>query len=48
MAKRIKFDRKLKEYALFLNGQCIGYASTYAEAERRLDEEAYRILTKGA
>lgn len=42
--KRIKYDRLTKDYTMLWKGQEIGSAPTYAEAERRLDEHAYRVL----
>jgi hypothetical protein len=42
--KRIKYDRITKDYTLIWRGQEIGSAPTYDEAQRRLDEHAYRVL----
>lgn len=42
--KRIKYDRITKDYAMIWRGSTIGYAATYDEAQRRLDEHAYRVL----
>jgi hypothetical protein len=42
--KRIKYDRITRDYAMIWRGSVIGYAPTYDEAQRRLDEHAYRVL----
>lgn len=42
--KRIKYDPVTEDYAMIWRGSVIGYAPTYDEAQRRLDEHAYRVL----
>jgi len=34
----IRFDRITKDFALYLNGELIGYSSPYSEGESRLNE----------
>lgn len=45
MNKRIVYSRETKDYALYLDGELVGYADTPAEGERTLDELAYSILS---
>lgn len=42
--KQVKYDRITRDYAMIWRGSVIGYAATYDEAQRRLDEHAYRAL----
>ncbi|GAA5531505.1 hypothetical protein [Herpetosiphon gulosus] len=39
--KAIRYDRLTKDFALYLNGELIGYASSYSEGESRLNELGY-------
>jgi hypothetical protein len=43
--KEIRYDRVTKDYALYLDGALVGYAATYHDGERTLDELALAILT---
>jgi len=45
MQKEIKFDRQTKDFALYLNGELVGFARTHREAEIELDRLAYDALT---
>ena len=46
MTKRIEYDPETRDYALYADGQWLGYARTYAEAERRLDAYVYEALRR--
>lgn len=39
--KHIAYDRLTKDYAMHFDGQFIGYAPTYHDAETTLDRVAY-------
>ncbi len=43
--KEIEYEHG--DYRMLLNGRCIGYASTYSQAEIELDRVAYDLLTHG-
>jgi hypothetical protein len=42
--KEIKYDRLTRDYALYLDGKIVGYARSYHEGERTLDELTHGIL----
>lgn len=44
MNKEIKYDRASRDYAMYLNGELVGYASTYHDAEVELDYIASAII----
>lgn len=46
MAKQVKFNRKDRDYAYYLNGQLVGFAPTYIQAEQRLNELVYTALLR--
>lgn len=46
--KEIKFDRASKDYALFLDGECVGYARTYLEGETTLNALVAELLERDA
>lgn len=46
--KRIIFDRITGDFAMYLDGEPTGYAPTYLEAETRLNQLVYSLLTKSA
>ena len=43
--KAVVFDRITLDYAMYLDGEVVGYAATEFEAWRRLDEIVYQQLT---
>lgn len=43
--KEIVYDRETRDFALYLDGQLVGFAKTRAEAEAELDALVYRLLT---
>jgi hypothetical protein len=43
-AKEIVYDRETRDYAMYLDGQCVGYARSYHEAETELDRIVYEQL----
>ena len=46
--KEIVFDRSSRDYAMYLDGELVGYARTYHEAEITLDELVFELLSSGA
>lgn len=42
--KEIKYDRETRDYAMYLDGELIGFARTYQEAETTLDALVYELL----
>ena len=47
MTKLIAYNRKNKDYDMWLNDRYVGSRATYRDAERALDEMAYDELTHG-
>lgn len=47
-SKEIAYDRYSKDFALYLDGQLVGYAPTYQQGETRLDALVYELLRRGA
>ena len=47
MGKYIRYDRETRDYAMYLNGELIGFARNYQEAEDALNEAQYKVLTIG-
>jgi len=45
MNKRIQFDRKTKDYAMYLDGRYVGSRATHAGAQAELDRLAFDELT---
>jgi hypothetical protein len=45
--KSIRYDRESRDYILHLNGELVGFASTYHEGEVALDTLVRDLLTKG-
>ena len=45
--KSIRYDRETRDFAMYLNGELVGYAATYHEAEVALDQLVYAQLTRG-
>lgn len=46
MNKEIRYDRKTKDYAAFLNGELVGFYGSYLEAEVALDELASDLIER--
>ena len=46
--KEIVFDRTSRDYAMRLDGELVGYARSYSEAEIALDELVFELLSSGA
>ncbi len=44
--REISYDRETRDFALTLNGELVGFARSYADGERVLDELVYAKLTK--
>ncbi len=44
--KVIVRDRITKDFAMYLNGELIGYAPSYFQAETRLNKLVYDLLSK--
>lgn len=42
--KSIKYDRETRDYRMELNGEFVGYARTYQEAEVTLDQLVFDAL----
>lgn len=43
--KEIVYDRETHDYAMYLDGELIGFARTYHAAEVMLDQLVYELLT---
>ncbi len=46
--KEIKYDREARDYAMYLDGELVGFARTYHEAEVTLDQLVFELLAEGA
>lgn len=46
--KEICYDRETRDYAMYLDGELVGFGSTYHEAEVKLDQLVFELLTEGA
>jgi hypothetical protein len=44
--KHIQYDRETGDYAMFLDGEIVGYAASHHEAETTLDTLVYEILRR--
>ena len=42
--KEIVFDRDSRDYAMYLDGELVGFARTYHEAEMTLDQLMFELL----
>ena len=47
VGKTINYDRGTGDFALYLDGELVGYAPTYIDGETRLNQLVYDRLTKG-
>ncbi len=46
--KEICYDRETRDYAMRLDGELVGYARSYSEAEITLDQLVFELLSHGA
>jgi len=46
--KEIKYDRATRDYAMYLDGELMGFGRTYHEAEVYLDAVVFDLLARGA
>lgn len=46
--KEICYDRETRDYAMYLDGELVGYARSYHEAEITLDQLVFELLSHGA
>lgn len=42
--KEIKYDRESRDYAMYFDGELVGFARTYQEAETTLDQLVFELL----
>lgn len=42
--KEIIFDRATHDYAMYLDGELVGFSRTYHEAEMALDELVFELI----
>lgn len=42
--KEIIYDRETRDYAMYLDGELVGFARTYHEAEVTLDQRVFELL----
>ena len=45
--KEIVYDREARDYAMYLDGELVGFARTYQEAEITLDELVFELMNSG-
>lgn len=43
--KEIAYDPETRDFAMYLDGELVGFARTYQEAEVTLDELVYELLS---
>lgn len=43
--KEIMYDRATRDYAMYLDGELVGFARTYHEGEITLDALVFQLLT---
>jgi hypothetical protein len=43
--KEIVYEPDTRDYAMYLNGELVGYARTYHEAEVALDQLVFELIT---
>ena len=43
--KEIVFDRETRDYAMYLDGELVGFARTYHEAEVTLDQLVFELIS---
>lgn len=45
--KEICYDRATRDYAMYLDGELVGFARTYHEAKVALDQLVFELMTDG-
>jgi len=45
--KEIQYDRTTRDYAMYLDGELVGFARTYHEAEVSLDQLVWELISGG-
>lgn len=43
--KEILYDRETRDYAMYLDGELVGFARTYYEAEVTLDQLVFELIS---
>jgi hypothetical protein len=43
--KEIVYDRETRDYAMYLDGELVGFARTYHEAEVTLDQLVFELIS---
>ncbi len=43
--KEIVYDRATRDYAMYLDGELVGFARTYHEAEVALDQLVFELMS---
>lgn len=43
--KEIVYDRTTRDYAMYIDGELVGYAETFNEAENTLDELIFELMS---
>lgn len=46
--KAIVYDPETRDFAMYLDGELVGFARTYQEGEETLDELVYSLLNRDA
>ncbi len=46
--KEIKYDRETRDFACYLDGELVGFARNYHEAEILLDNLVFELMSRGA
>ncbi len=46
--KEIVYDRETRDYAMYLDGELVGFARTYHEGEVTLDQLVFELITADA
>lgn len=44
--KEICYDRETHDYAMYLDGELVGFARSYHEAEITLDQLCFELMTR--
>lgn len=42
--KQIIYDRETRDYAMYIDGELVGFARTYREAEATLDQLVFELM----
>jgi hypothetical protein len=43
--KEIVYDRDARDYAMYIDGELVGFARTYREAEETLDQFVFELMS---